>query len=120
MLCSLTEFTNILVRILCWGCVFNNLIHLNILFCQRRSNGLPAIETIIFGSVHDDVGVECGVLPITNPTLKYVGSNLGKYTGYKGAMISSCHPSLALHSLMKHNIYKTNLKKSRFDSRYLA
>ena len=37
-------------------------IHLKILFCQRQSTGLPAIDAITFWSVYDDVGVECSVL----------------------------------------------------------
>ena len=45
-------------------------IHLNILFCQCRSTGLPAIETIPFQFVHDDVGVACAVLCAAHPILK--------------------------------------------------
>ena len=47
-----------------------DLIHLNILFCQRRNTRLPAIETMTFGFVHDDVGVERAVLCAAQPTLK--------------------------------------------------
>ena len=48
----------------------NNFIHLNVLFCQRRSTGLPAVVMIAFGFVPDDVGVECAVLCVTHSTLK--------------------------------------------------
>ena len=40
-------------------------IHVNILCCQHRNTGLPAVETITFGFVHDDVGMECAVLCAT-------------------------------------------------------
>ena len=46
-----------------------NVIHLNI-FYQCRSTGLPVIEIITFGFVHDNVGVECAVLCAAHSTLK--------------------------------------------------
>ena len=48
----------------------NNVYYLNILFSRHRSTGLPAIETITFWSVHDDVGVEWYVLSAARPTQK--------------------------------------------------
>ena len=47
-------------------------IHLNVLFSQCRSTGLPAIEMITFWFAHDDVGVECAVLCAAQPTLEKI------------------------------------------------
>ena len=56
------------IYLFCCGVII--LILLNILFCQRRSTGLPAIDLITFWSVHDDVGVKCAVLCAAQPTQK--------------------------------------------------
>ena len=45
-------------------------IHLNILFCQGQSTGLSTVEMMTFGSVLDDVGVECAELCVAHSTLK--------------------------------------------------